>query len=182
VVVGTAIDDTLDGELRVTVVATGLGQQQVGAGINRGKATGTNGMHIVGGQQQRPTPAGAGAAAGRGQPSPLSAGRPSAPAGAPIGGSPYSDYQSNHRGANTRPAGGGHAGGNMGGAHHNQGGQAGHGGHAGHQSPQGHHGGGQYAGHQGGGHANHGGSQGGSAGSNDMDLLDIPAFLRRQAD
>jgi len=58
VVVGTAIDANLEGELRVTVVATGLGQQQVGVGINRGKATGTNGMnmHLVGGAQQQANP------------------------------------------------------------------------------------------------------------------------------
>ncbi len=144
VVVGTAIDENLDGELRVTVVATGLGQQQVGVGINRGKATGTNGMHVVGGNQAYTAAGrGMGGQAGSGRPqTPLSAGRPStAPAGSPIGNSPYSDYQAPSarpsapsRGSASTQAGG---------------------------SPTG---------------------AGSNSNSGDMDLLDIPAFLRRQAD
>ncbi len=55
VVVGTAIDESLEGELHVTVVATGLGQQQSqairgiraaaagGAGVTNARATGTGG-------------------------------------------------------------------------------------------------------------------------------------------
>ncbi len=144
VVVGTAIDENLDGELRVTVVATGLGQQQVGVGINRGKATGTNGMHVVGGNQAYTSAGrGMGGQAGSGRPqTPLSAGRPStAPAGSPIGNSPYSDYQAPSarpsapsRGSASTQAGG---------------------------SPTG---------------------AGSNSNGGDMDLLDIPAFLRRQAD
>ena len=137
VVVGTAIDESLDGELRVTVVATGLGQQQVGAGINRGKATGTNGMHIVGGNQAQANAARPTAAARA--PSPAAAGRPNtAPAGSPIGGSPYTEYQA----PSARPAA------PAGGAR---------------SAPAG---------------ANL--STGGS--NSDMEMLDIPAFLRRQAD
>lgn len=144
VVVGTAIDENLDGELRVTVVATGLGQQQVGLGINRGKATGTNGMHVVGGNQAYSAGGRAmGGQAGTSRPhSPLSAGRPStASVGSPIGKSPYSDYQapSARPSAPSRGSASTQAGGNP-----------------------------------------HAGNSNGS--SSDMDLLDIPAFLRRQAD
>ncbi len=142
VVVGTAIDESLDGELRVTVVATGLGQQQVGVGINRGKATGTNGMHIVGGNQaQTAARAGAAAPGVNRAPSPLASGRPNtAPAGQPIGGSPYTQYEAPT--ARPRaPAGGANPG----------------------AAPAG-------------GNPSTGGNNG------DMDLLDIPAFLRRQAD
>ena len=122
VVVGTAIDANLEGELRVTVVATGLGQQQVGVGINRGKATGTNGMHVVGGAQQ-----------------PQMAQR----AAAGAGGSPYTQYQPQQ--PQSRPA-----------APVNRA-------PAQPASPAGGHG-------------------QAPAGSQDMEMLDIPAFLRRQAD
>ena len=144
VVVGTAIDANLEGELRVTVVATGLGQQQVGVGINRGKATGTNGMHVVGGAQQ-PQMAQRAAAGAGGSPvaqSP-SMGRPTAQAGAPLGGSPYTQYQPQQ--PQSRPA-----------APVNRA-------PAQPASPAGGHG-------------------QAPAGSQDMEMLDIPAFLRRQAD
>jgi len=148
VVVGTAIDENLDGELRVTVVATGLGQQSVGAGINRGKATGTNGMHIVGSGQQQRVAAGGGSS--NRAPSPLTAGRPNtAPAGSPIGGSPYSDYQSYRAPSNRAPSGNG---------------------------------GGAQPAPSGGVPSNAGNSGAAGGGNGDMDLLDIPAFLRRQAD
>jgi len=80
VVVGTAIDEALEGELRVTVVATGLGQQQaqnklrtVETGIQPRAAVGGGGISY--GQQGR---GGAGASAG---------GRPVAPVS-----SPYDTY------------------------------------------------------------------------------------------
>ncbi len=80
VVVGTAIDESLEGELHVTVVATGLGQQQqanrvmrqIGA-ADRTRATGTNGPSYssagtsTGGRPYTPaTPASYGAASGSG--------------------------------------------------------------------------------------------------------------------
>jgi len=104
VVVGTAIDANLEGELRVTVVATGLGQQQVGVGINRGKATGTNGMnmHLVGGAQQQANPRVA-AAGGAPTAQAPAAGRPSAQ-GSAIGGSPYTPYQQQPQQPQSRPA------------------------------------------------------------------------------
>ncbi len=139
VVVGTAIDANLEGELRVTVVATGLGQQQVGVGINRGKATGTGGpIGVVAGQQARPTMS-VGSAGG------AQAGRPAAPAGSSIGGTPYTPYQGQPQQPQSRPV-----------APVTRAPAA-------PQAPA----------------SGHGNAQGGSQ---DMEMLDIPAFLRRQAD
>ncbi len=61
VVVGTAIDEALEGELRVTVVATGLGQQQARSNTIRQVATAANGR---GSSPVNVVSAGAGAAGG----------------------------------------------------------------------------------------------------------------------
>lgn len=81
VVVGTAIDETLEGELRVTVVATGLGQQQARAtqqvprAIPQAQRMGGN-VAAAGGSR-------GGAAASTGGPA----------TGGLAGSSPYDDYQ-----------------------------------------------------------------------------------------
>lgn len=49
VVVGTAIDESLEGELRVTVVATGLGQQQAQNQVSAGLRAVANGAPAYGG-------------------------------------------------------------------------------------------------------------------------------------
>jgi len=137
VVVGTAIDESLEGELHVTVVATGLGQQQqstrvmrqVGA-ADRTRATGTGGPAYGGGQ------------------------------GTSTGGRPYTPGTPASYGAGS---GGMSAGGN-----------AGAGAGANYDKPQ-------VVRKTVQGTAASSGIPA-SAGSGDHDYLDIPAFLRRQAD
>ncbi len=142
VVVGTAINDAMDGELQVTVVATGLGQQQVGIGINaRARQSGTGGpgpMHVVA-QAQSGRPG----AAQPPSPSSQMGGNRSHPAApAPTRGN--SPYDQPYQATTVRPVG----------------------------VPASRVNGAQAAG----GNPSSGGTNG------DMDLLDIPSFLRRQAD
>ncbi len=125
VVVGTAIDEALEGELRVTVVATGLGQEQKAQLRTVQQAVQSRVAASGGGAQYGGAQYGAGASAG-------------AASGASAG-SPYANYE---KPTVIRKTARGNA--------------------------------------QGAGH----GSQGQSAGNNghDVEYLDIPAFLRRQAD
>ena len=129
VVVGTAIDEGLEGELRVTVVATGLGQEQK-AQLRTVQQAVQSRVAAAGGAQYGAQQYGGGSAAGAGGPA------QAAP-------SPYGNYEKPTVIRKT-------ARGNSQGVS------------------------------QGSGHAGQGKSAGNSG--HDVEYLDIPAFLRRQAD
>ena len=150
VVVGTAIDESLEGELRVTVVATGLQQpdraqlRSVPSAVQQ-RAVGGGGAVYGGGQTGAPT------------------GYAGSAGGVPASG--RSRYDSVDKSGLTRKSARGTVHAPTGGVAGGQGGAPGGG------NGQGR---GQGRGQSGGGH--------GSAGGQDVEYLDIPAFLRRQAD